>query len=310
MVEIRKMEYVWMDGRFIPSDEAKIPVTFHTIHYGDGLFEGIRCYRSTDGRRAIFRLDSHIHRMLEGANFEGIKIPYSLNEIHEAIVELAKKNNVQDGDYIRPLALVGEGHMGPFAKNNPVHVVIINWAWGQYFGEDAFNKGISVMISKKTRRDNRVLPFFIKSTGQYVNSRRVKKEAEELGYDDGLVKDLDEHIVEASASNIFIVKDRNLITPSEDAPILRGITRKSIIAIAQSAGFHVEETYISENRLFSADEVFLCGTAVEFIPIRSVAEQAIGKVCPGPMTKNLRDLFFQAARGKLSEYKHWLTYID
>jgi len=310
MVEIRKMEYVWMDGKLIPWNEAKIHAATHTLHYGDGLFEGIRCYKCNNGRRAIFRLDSHIRRMIQGANFLNMKLPYRLSEIHNAIVEVAKANNLQDGDYIRPLVIAGEGHMGPLAKGNPIHMIIMTWGWGQYFGEDAFEKGISAMISKKWRRDNRVLPFYVKAIGHYINSGLIKREAEEAGYDEGLVMDMDGCIVEASAANIFIVKDGVLFTPPENAPILRGITRKSVIRIAQDLRIPVEETFINENLLFSADEVFLCGTAVEFTPINSVEERPTGKVCPGPITRKLRDLFFQAVRGELLEYRHWLTYID
>lgn len=307
MVEIKKTGKVWMDGKLIPWDEAKIHVACHAVHYGDGVFEGIRCYECNDGRHAIFRLDAHIHRMMEGASFLDIKIPYSFQEIHSAIVETAKANNLQDGDYIRPLVIVGEGQMGLSAKGNPVHLIIMTWSWGVgYFGEDAFNKGISVMISKKWRRDNRVLPFHVKAVGNYVNSGLVKREAVAAGYDESLVKDMDNRIVEASAANIFVVKAGKLITPPDNAPILRGITRESIIRIAKVLKIEVEDTFITEHRLFTADEAFLCGTAAEFTPIREVEGRCI-RFCPGPITKQLRDVFFQAVRGELPEYSHWLN---
>ncbi len=303
----------WMDGKIIPRQEAQISVLAHSLHYGDGIFEGIKIYRCIDGRSAIFRLGSHVHRLFFSALVEGIKIPFTKMEIEQAIIDTVKFNNLQEG-YIRPLVIYGEGDMGPCPHNNPVHVIIIMGDWEKYFTK----KAISVKISK-WRRDNRVMPFSAKVTGNYVNAGLAKREAEALGFDDAIVLDRWGNISEASAANIFIVKDGNLMTPiamqslssiTLDPPILKGITRNSLIRLAHDIGISVEETPINQNLLYDADEFFQTGTAAEITPIKDVEEIPIGKICPGPITQKLQELFLRAVRGEVPVYqKEWLTYV-
>jgi branched-chain amino acid aminotransferase len=236
-------------------------------------------------------------------------------EIEEAILETVRINKFKEG-YIRPIVFLGEGDMGPLSKNNPVQTAIIIWPWGHYLGKEALDNGISVKISK-WRRDNRVMPFYAKIGGNYVNAALAKREAEEAGCKEALIEDQYGHIVEGSAENIFMAKDGKLYTPSLTEPILKGITRSTAIHLAASIGLAVEETFISPELFFDADEAFFTGTAAEITPIKEAVKEGenteklpIGKVCPGPITKKIQELYFNAVRGEIPEYqKEWLTYV-
>jgi len=306
---VKPMEFIWVDGKLVPWSEANVHVMTHSLHYGMGVFEGIRSYRCADGRFAIFRLNSHLNRLFESAAIvEIIKIPYTYSELEKAVIETAQANKLGEG-YIRPLVVLGEGNMGPLSKDNPVRVFIIPWKWGRYLGRDALDRGISVSISK-WRRANSVLPFQAKITGHYVNAAVARRDAEKAGFDEAIIKDESGYIIEGSAENIFIVKDDILMTPNSRSPILRGITRDSIICLAKDSGMKVEEVYIREEDLSDADEAFLAGTAAEVTPIKNIGEIFVGTACPGPVTEKLQALYFQTVRGELSDKRHWLTYID
>jgi branched-chain amino acid aminotransferase len=316
---LKPMDFIWMDGKLVPWQEASIHVMTHSLHYGLGIFEGIRVYKRIDGRSGIFRLNSHIQRLFNSALLTKIiKIPFPILEIEQAVIETVKANGLDEG-YIRPLVIVGTGDMGPLPKNNLIHTIIITWQWGHYLGKEALDKGIRVKISK-WRRDNRVSSWKAKITGHYVNAAFAKKEAEEAGYDEAIVTDTRGCPIEGSAENLFIVKDGNFLTPSLEEPILAGVTRSSIIRLARDRGITVDDNVtIFKDDLYEADEAFFCGTAAEITPIRLVAEEdkygdieetLIGSECPGPLTKELQELFFKVVRGEIPEYaKEWLTYV-
>ncbi len=302
---------VWMDGKIIPKEDAKISVFSHTLHYGDGAFEGINLYKCINGHSAIFRLVEHIDRLFFSALANGITIPFTPTEIKQAIIDTVKINSLQEG-YIRPLVFVGEGDMGPYAPDNIVHVAILNWIWGSaYMGADALQKGVSLGISKKWRRVASAMPFSAKVVGNYVNAKMVKQEAKENGFQDGIILSQYSHLAEVSAANIFIIKNNKLLTPSLHLPILSGITRNSIIILARRELCLVVEDDLVTNTdvLFDADEAFVCGTAVELSPIREVDNRLVGSVCPGTITTRIQELYFKAARGELPAYQNWLTYI-
>lgn len=308
---VEHTDYIWMDGKLVSWKDATVHVTSHSIHYGTSLFEGINFYICKDGRSAIFRLNSHVRRLFRSAGILGfIEIPFSWLEIEEAIIKTVKVNKLKEG-YIRPVVIVGAGGIGPLPHGNPVHVAIfIKEPLMGYFGKNAVEKGISVKISS-WRRDNRVMPFDAKAGGNYINSALVKWEAKKNGFDEGIVLDNKNHIDEGSAANIFIAREGKLITPPPEMPILKGITRATVITLAKDELYlDVEETPFNAEDFYEADEAFFCGTAAEITPIREVGEYRIGKVCPGPVTGKLQELYFKVTRGKISRYERWLTYVD
>lgn len=314
------MDFIWMDGKLVPWQEANVHVMTHSLHYGLAIFEGIRMYKCADGRSAIFRLSSHVRRLFNSASLTKIiKIPFPSLEIEQAVIDTVRANKLDEG-YIRPLVLVGVGDMGPLPKNNLIHTIITSWQWGHYLGKEALDRGIRVKISR-WQRDNRVLSWKAKITGHYVNAAFAKKEAEEAGYDEAIVTNTRGCPIEGSAENLFIAKDGNLLTPSLAEPVLAGITRNSVIRLARDRGVMVnDDATIPKDDLYDADEAFFCGTAAELTPIKLVAEEdkygeieevPIGSVCPGPITKKLQELFFKAVRGEIPAYaKEWLTYLD
>lgn len=304
-------DFIWMDGKLLPWKEANVHVTSHSIHYGDSLFEGIYFYQCKDGRSAIFKLEQHVRRLFKSASILGfIEIPFSIPQIQEAIIETVRINKLKEG-YIRPIVIVGEGGIGPLPSGNPVHAaIIIKEPLMGYFGKDAVQKGISVMISS-WKRDNRVMPFASKAGGNYVNSALVKFEAKKNGFDEGIVLDVRGHVDEGSAANIFIVREGKLVTPPAEMPILKGITRDTVLTFAQDALYmKTEETPFGIEDLYEAEEAFFCGTAAEISPIRIVDEHPVGEVCPGPITKRLQELYFKTVRGEIPKYQRWLTYVD
>ncbi len=317
---VKAMEKIWMDGKLVPWQEANVHILTHTLHYGLGCFEGLRIYKCVDGRSAIFRLTSHIRRLFYSVHVAELKIPFSQLEIEQAVIETVKANKLEEG-YIRPLVFVGDGDMGPLPKNNPVRLAIITWEWGHYLGSAAINNGISVKISK-WRRSARAMPFQAKICGNYVNAALAKREVEKDGFQEAIILDEYGHVAEGSAENIFIAKNGKLMTPSAGLPILRGITRDTVICLAlEKSGMRVEETLISEDLLFDADEAFFTGTAAEITPIKEIGEQGggeiatllVGRECPGPITRKLQELYFKLVRGELPDYQKrwaWLTYVD
>jgi branched-chain amino acid aminotransferase len=304
---VQKMEKIWMDGRLIPWDEAKVHVLTHTLHYGLGIFEGIRCYLCDDGRSAVFRLREHIDRFFDSAHIGALKMPYSKKEIVEACKETLRVNGLKAG-YIRPLAFIGEGVMGVYPGDNPIQVAIITWSWGAYLGEEALEKGIRAKVSSYTRHHVNVMMTKAKISGNYVNSVLAKREVMKLGYEEALMLDTEGYISEGSGENIFIVKN-GVMKTTPLTSILSGITRNSVIQIAKSRKIPIVEEKFTRDELYTAHEAFFTGTAAEITPIREVDDRQIGEGKPGPVTKELQAVFFDIVKGKNPEFREWLDYL-
>jgi branched-chain amino acid aminotransferase len=304
---VEKAKFIWFDGKFIPWEEAQVHVLTHTLHYGLGVFEGIRAYQCQDGRTAIFRLREHIQRLFDSAHVMMIDIPYKQAEIDAACVEILRRN-AQKEAYIRPLVFLGEGVMGLYPKGSPIHVAIISWVWGAYLGDEGLRRGIRVKTSSFIRHHVNIMMTKTKTVGNYVNSIMAKLEAVQSGYDEALLLDTAGYVCEASGENIFIVKDGILKTPPLTA-ILPGITRDCVIILAQDLGLTVKEERFSRDEAYLADEAFLTGTAAEVTPIREVDGRVIGPGHPGPVTRTLQEAYFGAVKGQAARYQGWLTYI-
>jgi branched-chain amino acid aminotransferase len=304
---VEKAKSIWLDGKFIPWEEARVHLLTHSLHYGLGVFEGIRAYFCSDGRTAIFRLAEHIRRLFDSAHVMQMDIPFSQAEVAAACCEILKVNQQKEA-YLRPLAFVGEGVMGLHPQNNPVQLAIISWVWGAYLGDEGLKKGIRGKISSFTRHHVNVMMTKAKTTGNYVNSIMAKREATQLGYDEALMLDTDGYVAEASGENIFIVRDGILKTPPLTA-VLPGITRDSILTLALDLGLPVKEDLFSRDELYLADEAFLTGTAAEVTPLREVDGRAIGSGQPGPVTQKLQAAFFAVVKGEDDHYQSWLTYV-
>lgn len=304
---VQKVEKIWMDGRFIPWEDANIHILTHSLHYGLAVFEGIRCYLCHDGKSAVFRLRDHIDRLFDSAQIGDIKIPFSKREITEACKETLRVNKLKEG-YIRPIVFIGEGAMGVYPGDNPIRVSIITWSWGAYLGEGAIEKGIRVKVSSYTRHHVNVMMTKAKICGNYVNSVLAKREAMKLGYDEALMLDTEGYVSEASGENIFMVKNGVLKTTPLTS-ILPGITRDSVIQIAKTKKIPILEERFTRDELYTAQEAFFTGTAAELTPIREVDDRMIGDGKPGPITKELQSAFFNVIRGKDPEFGEWLDYL-
>ncbi len=301
------MKKIWMDGNLVEWDNATVHILTHTLHYGLGVFEGIRCYE-TDKGPAVFRLKEHVDRFYCSAHILQMDIPYDKDAITNAIKETIKANDLKEC-YIRPIAYLGYGAMGLYPKDNPVKVSIAVWPWGAYLGEKGLNEGIRVKVSSFTRHHVNVSMTKAKVCGSYVNSIMAKMEAVSSGYDEAVLLDTEGYVAEGSGENIFIVRGGVLKTTSLTS-ILEGITRDSIIRIAQNEGIEVYEQRFTRDELYIADEAFLTGTAAEITPIREVDARPIGDGRPGPITKKLQGTFFDIVRGKRQDYEPWLSYIS
>ena len=304
---VEKAKKIWLDGNFVDWDDANVHILTHTLHYGLGIFEGIRCYECEDGRSAVFRLPEHVERFFNSAHSMFMKIPFSQAEITQAILDTLLTNE-QKAAYIRPLAFIGEGAMGLHPQDNPVRVSIVTWPWGAYLGEEGLTKGIRAKVSSFTRHHPNILMTKTKTCGNYVNSILAKLEVTTDGYDEAIMLDPDGYIGEGTGENIFIVRKGVLRTPPLTS-ILPGITRDCIITIARDLGFAVKEERFSRDDLYAANEAFFTGTAAEITPIREVDNRTIGEGLPGPLTRTLQDSFFQIVKGSKAEYQHWLTYL-
>lgn len=304
---VEKVKKIWMDGELIPWEEAKVHVLTHTLHYGLGVFEGIRCYKCVDGRSGIFRLDEHIERLFQSARIAQIEIPFSKEEIKQACKEVLLANGLEEA-YIRPLVFIGEGVMGVHPYDNPVRVAVIAWRWGAYLGEEALKKGTRAKTSSFVRHHPNAMMTKAKICGNYVNSVLAKREAVRLGYDEAILLDPDGYVAEASGENIFLVKDK-VIKTTPPTTILPGITRDCVINIARDRGYQVVEERFTRDELYIADEVFLTGTAAEVTPIREIDDRPIGNGTPGEVTREIQEAYFKAVRGELVRYRHWITYL-
>ena len=295
-----------MDGKFVDWDGANIHVLSHTLHYGLGIFEGIRCYSTPKGP-AIFRLDEHVRRLFQSAHIFLLDIPFSGEEIRKAVIDTVRKNSLKEC-YIRPLVYIGDGAMGLYQKGNPVRVAIAAWPWGAYLGEDALEKGIRVKVSSFIRNHVDSNMSRGKVSGYYVNSQIAKKEAISCGYDEALLLDTEGYVSEGSGENIFIVRDGALKTTPLTS-ILEGITRNSIMTIARDAGIETQEVRFTRDEVYISDEAFFTGTAAEVTPIREVDGRKIGGGKAGRITKKLQAVFFDVVKGKSRKYESWLTHI-
>jgi branched-chain amino acid aminotransferase len=304
---MKKVDKIWMDGKLVNWDDAKVHVLTHTLHYGLGVFEGIRCYQCHDGASAVFRLTEHIDRLFYSAIIGMMDIPFSREELCKAVLETLRVNKMKDG-YIRPIAFIGDGEMGLYIREYPVRVVIACWPWGAYLGDEGLALGIRAKISSYTRHHVNVAMTKAKICGNYVNSILAKREVIAAGYDEAILLDAEGYVSEASGENIFIVKDGVLKT-TPPTSILKGITRDAIIELARDAGIPVSEERFTRDELYIADECFFTGTAAEVTPVREVDDRTIGEGKPGPITKQLQTGFFAAAHGKIEKYKKWLTYL-
>jgi len=304
---VEKAKLIWLDGNFIPWDQAQVHIMTHSLHYGLGVFEGIRAYHCHDGRTAIFRLKEHIRRLFDSAHIMQMDIPFSQAAIEAVCSEILWVND-QKESYLRPLVFVGDGAMGLHPKDNPIRVAIISWVWGAYLGDEGLKQGIRAKVSSFARHHVNVMMTSAKATGNYVNSILAKREATSLGYDEAILLDTNGYVAEASGENIFIVRDGAIKTPPVTA-VLPGITRDCVITLARDLGIPVIQETFSRDEIYLADEVFLTGTAAEVTPVREVDNRRIGPGHPGPITLKLQQSFFAVVKGQEPRYQRWLTYI-
>ncbi len=297
---------IWMDGEFVALKDAKINVLSHVVHYGTSVFEGIRCYETEKGP-AVFRLEEHMQRLIDSAKIYKMDIPYTKEELIEAVIETIKVNNLKSC-YIRPITYRGFKELGVNPLGCPIETTIAAWEWGSYLGEEEMKKGANIGVSTWRKPAPDTLPVMAKAGANYMNSQLANLEAGEHGYDEAILLDYQGNVAEGSGENIFIVENGKIITPNL-ASVLRGITRDTIITLARDLGYEVSEEIIARERLYLADEVFFTGSAAEVTPIRAIDNRQIGEGKRGPITKKLQDAFFSVVEGK-SEDKHgWLTYI-
>ncbi len=303
---VTPVEKIWMNGKLVNWNDAKIHVLSHVVHYGSSWFEGIRCYNTKKGS-AIFRLDKHLERLYDSVKIYHAEIPYAKEELEEAIIKTIHANKMS-ACYIRPIVYRGYGDVGVNPLSNPVDVAIAVWDWGTYLGADALAKGIDVCVSTWTRPAPNTLPTIAKSGGNYLNSQLIKIEAIKGGYSEGIALDVTGFVSEGSGENIFMVKNDEVYTPPFTASILPGVTRSSAIVLLREAGYQVKEIPVSREMLTIADEIFFTGTAAEITPIRSVDRSLIGDGTVGKVTKEVQTRFFNVVKNGNDKY-HWLKFI-
>ena len=299
--------FIWMDGEFVDWRDAKVHVLTHTLHYGVGVFEGVRAYQ-TDKGPAIFRLNRHTERLLQSAHIMGMKIPFSIEELNKAQIEAIVKNDLSSG-YLRPMAYYGSEAMGLHAHGLKVHVMIAAWPWGAYLGEDALEKGIRVKTSSYNRHYVNSSMAKAKTNGHYTNSIMALQEAERCGYDEALMLDTNGYVAEGSGENIFIIRRGKVYTPALTSA-LEGITRDTLVQLMQEdMGLEVIEKQITRDEVYTADEAFFTGTAAEVTPIQSLDDREIGIGSAGMITKEIQQRYFDVVHGKDSKRIDWLTYV-
>lgn len=298
-----------MDGEFVPWDDANVHVLTHTLHYGNGAIEGTKAYKTVDGRCAIFKLQEHTQRLLNSSKMTLMDVPYTVEELNDAQVELLQKNELFEGAYIRPLVYLGYGVMGLYHKDCPVNVSISAWEWGAYLGEEGLKKGVRVKITSVTRTPNTSGMGKAKAVANYLNSQMAKFEAVEAGYDEALLRDDHGYIAEASGAAFFMVRDGVLISPPSDNS-LESITQQTVIDLAHDMGIKVERRRITREEVYIADEAFFTGTAAEVTPIREVDARVLGTGSRGPITEKLQTAYFDVVAGKNPDYIQYLTYIN
>ena len=305
---ITEVEKIWMDGELVDWHEAKIHVLSHALHYGSGVFEGIRAYETARGP-AVWHLEEHLKRLFRSAKLYHMDVPYSLDAITDGVQEVIRANGL-NACYIRPLVIRGYGEMGVNPLKAPVNVIIAVWPWGAYLGEDALEQGVRVKVSSWRRNSQNALPAAAKATGQYINGVLAKVESLKAGYDEAIMLNEAGQLTDGSGENVFVVRDGALVTPPTQAGCLDGITRRSVVAIAEDLGYSVREEFLVRTDLYNADEAFFTGTAAEITPIREVDDRMVGEGHRGPVTKELQGVFFSATKGEIERYADWLTYVN
>ena len=306
---ITPTEKIWLDGEFVGWAEAQVHVLTHSLHYGSGVFEGIRAYPTPAGV-AVFRLTDHIQRLFLSAKVIMIDIPYGADQVVEATKELVRVNGLEDGCYIRPIVYLGYGEMGLNPLPCPVNVAIAAWPWGTYLGEEGVANGIRLKVSSWQRHDPNAVPTAAKSTGMYLNSSLAKVEALKAGYDEAVLLTPDGRVSECTGENLFVVKGGRIVTPpTSESGALAGITQDSVTTIATDLGYEVTHDALIRTDLYTADEAFLTGTAAEVVPIREVDDRTVGTGKPGPITRQLQETYFAAVRGEVDRYKDWLEHV-
>ena len=305
---ITEVEKIWMDGELVPWHEAKIHVLSHALHYGSGVFEGIRAYETSRGA-AVWHLDEHLKRLYRSAKLYHLEIPFAPEALVQATKDTIRANGLK-ACYVRPLVIRGYGEMGVNPLNAPVNVVIAVWPWGAYLGEEALERGVRIKISSWRRNSQNSLPAAAKATGQYINSVLAKVESLKAGYDEAIMLNETGQITDGSGENVFAVRDGMLYTPPTQAGCLDGITRGTVMTLARDLGYIVKEENLVRTDLYNADEVFFTGTAAEITPIREVDDRTVGEGHRGPVTKELQGAFFAATKGENEKYATWLTYVN
>jgi len=300
---MEKAELIWMNGDFVPWDEANVHVLSHGLHYGTGVFEGVRCYDTEALGPAIFRHHDHLQRLVKSAELYYLELPHSPEVIGDATKELIRRNGLRSC-YIRPLAFRGYGEMGLYAKDAPIEVVVAVWPWGAYLGDDSKKNGVRAKVSSWRRISPAGLIPHAKASGQYLNSILAKTESANAGYEEAILLDERGFVCEGSGENIFVITEGQIVTPPHVAAILDGISRKSVMQIAGDLGYPVLERDIARAELYMADEVFLTGTAAELVPVRSIDDHDLGK--PGEITRLIQAKYEDALHGRAEEYLEWL----
>jgi len=301
-------EYIWLDGELLPWREARVHVLTHTLHYGLGAFEGIRCYRRADGRSGVFRLQEHVDRLFLSAHICTIEPPFTREQITAACLETLRRNRMQEG-YLRPLVFLGDPLMGLGSRANPVRVAVAAFSWGSYLGDQGLRDGIRAKVSSFTRSGVNSSMSKGKICGQYVNSILAKREAVTAGFDEAIMLDPQGYVAEATGENIFMVHAGRIYTPPLSSPILWGLTRDTVLRLARAADLEVVEAVFTRDQLYIADEVFLTGTAAELTPVREVDGRRVGSGTPGPVTRQLQEAYFDAVKGGEPRYPEWVTYL-
>lgn len=308
-MSFENIDWIWKNGTIIPWREATVHVSAHGLHYGSGVFEGIRCYETSADGPALFRVREHYERFHMSASTYGFTIPYSVEELTDATCELIRRNKFRSC-YVRPICFMGSGSLGVFPKNCPVEVSIMAWSWASYLGAEGLEKGVRITISPWRKFHSSMIPTTAKACGQYLNSILAVSDAFARGFDEALLLDIDGKLAEGSGENLFVVKDGVIYTNKADDSILMGITRSAAIEIARAEGFHVETKSLELGDLLNADEAFFTGTAAEITPIREVDEQKIGNGRRGALTEKIQTTFFNAVMGRDQRFAKWLQPVE
>lgn len=303
---VDKLSKIWMDGELVDWDDANVHVLTHSLHYGLGAFEGIRAYKRANGKSFVFKLREHVDRLFDSCKMILLKPEFTREQVMSACLDTLRANGMDEG-YLRPMVFMGDGAMGIYAPSNPVRTTVIAWKWGAYLGDEALKNGIRAKISSFARHHINVSLAKGKIMGQYTNSVLAKREAKFGGYDEAILLDPSGYVSEGSGENIFIVKNGVLLTPDLSSSILQGITRDTIIQLAREMGYVVQETRITRDQLWLADEAFLTGTAAEITPVREVDNRAIGEGTVGPITKAIQAKYFDVVKGEGTSHPEWLT---